>query len=296
MALVSQDTWGPALSCQNISVTNCRLSSASAGVKFSEGNRAGISNVRVSDCLFNHVNRGFALNNTLGGAISNVLFSNLTINCDRFDWFWAGDGQPFRFRITRVSELNQEPAKPAEAPPGSIRNITIRNIIARAKGSSLFHGHPESWLEGITLDNVKLFLSTDPTAPYDKAENALDFRRARNVVLKNVEVFWETPPLETWKSALYFEDISGLETDGFVGRQAWAQSEAPAVALKQVAGAVLRNCRALDGTDVFLKVLGSTSRGIHLERNHFDKAKVPCQLGPGVAPGAVSGFEPPGSK
>jgi len=296
VALVSQNTWGPALTCQNISVTNCRLSSASAGVKFSEGNRAGISHIRVSDCLFNHVNRGFALNNTLGGTISDVELSNLTINCDRYDWFWAGDGQPFRFRITRLNELNQEPAKPDEPPPGSIRNVIIRNVVARAKGSSLFHGHPESWLDGLTLDNVKIFVSTDPTAPFDKAENALDFRRARNIALKNVEVHWDTPTLVAWKSALYLEDVSRLETYGFMGRQAWPQSDAPAVALKQVAGALFRNCRAFEGTDVFLKVTGPGSRDIRLEHNRLEESKVPCQLGPEVAPGAVTGLEPPSRK
>ena len=291
VALVSQNTWGPALSCSDISVTHCRLSSASAGVKFSEGNRAGISKIRVSDCLLNHVNRGFALNNTVGGTISDVVLSDLTINCDRFDWFWAGDGQPFRLRITRLSELNEEPAKADEPRPGSIRNITIRNVVAHAKGSSLFHGHPESWLEGIRLENVKLFLSTDPVAPYDQAENALDFRRARNVVLKNVEVAWETPALESWKSALYLEETKGLQADGFVGRQAWPQSAAPAVVLNQVTDALFRNCRALDGANIFLKILGPKSGDIRLKDNQFEKAKIPCQLGPEVPVNAVSGLE-----
>jgi hypothetical protein len=296
VALVSQNTWGQALSCRDITLTNCRFSSASAGVKFSEGNRAGISHIRVSDCLFNHVNRGFVLNNTLGGTVSDVVLSNLTIECDRFDWFWAGDGQPFRFRITRLSELNQEPAKPDEQPPGSIRNITIRNVVAHGKGSSLFHGHPESWLEGITLENVKLFVSADPTAPFDKAENALDFRRARDIALRNVEVYWETPGLATWKSALYLEDVSVLELDGFVGRQAWLQAVAPAIALNQVTGAVFRNCRALEGANVFLKVTGARTWGIRLDRNHLEKATVPCQLGPEVAPGAVKGLDPSSRK
>ncbi|MBM3804437.1 MAG: hypothetical protein FJW26_19235, partial [Acidimicrobiia bacterium] len=35
---ISSNVWGPALPCENITVTNCRLSSASAGIKFSEGN------------------------------------------------------------------------------------------------------------------------------------------------------------------------------------------------------------------------------------------------------------------
>ena len=54
--------------------------------------------------------------------------------------------------------------RPDEPPAGSIRNVLIRNVIARGKGSSVINGHPDSWLEGITLENVKLFLSSDPAA------------------------------------------------------------------------------------------------------------------------------------
>src|SRR5438309_1350913 len=46
---ISSNVWGPALACENITVTNCRLSSASAGVKFSEGNRVGIAKVLVDN-------------------------------------------------------------------------------------------------------------------------------------------------------------------------------------------------------------------------------------------------------
>lgn len=53
----------------------------------------------------------------LGGSISDVTLENLTINCDRFDWFWAGDGQPFRFYNARISELDPQRASPDEAPP-----------------------------------------------------------------------------------------------------------------------------------------------------------------------------------
>jgi len=100
---ISADSWGPALPCENITVSHCRLSSASAGVKFSEGNKVAVRNIRVSDCVMTNVNRGFVFSTTLGGDISDVVLSNLTIDCNRFDWFWAGDGQPFFFRITRLS-------------------------------------------------------------------------------------------------------------------------------------------------------------------------------------------------
>ncbi len=284
VALVSQNWWGKALPCQNITITNCRLSSASAGIKFSEGNISGVRNIQVVNTLFNNVNRGLAFNDMLGGAISNVLVSNVTINCNRFEWFWAGDGQPVRFKIGPLSEWTKEAPRSDEAPPGLVKNITFRNVIARAKGSSLFYGHAKSPLEGISLENVKWFLSSDSSAAYDTAEHALDFRHVRNVKLKNVEVFWEEPFLPAWKSAACFEHATDLELDNFVGKPAWAKGDAPAVLFKQVSNGVLRNCHGLDN-GIFLTVMGSGTRNIELNRNAFSAAKV--IIHDDVPPGAV---------
>jgi hypothetical protein len=129
-------------------------------------------------------------------------------------------------------------------------------------------------LEDVTLENVKLFLRTDPTAPYDKAEHALDFRRARNVRLKGVEVFWEKPALEAWKSAFNFENVAGLQVDGCAAREAWPGRDAPAMAFKEVSGAVVRRCRAMDGAVLAVKATGTASKDIRLEDNDFGKAKV----------------------
>jgi len=285
VALVSQNWWGKALPCENITVTNCRLSTASAGIKFSEGNIAGVRNIQVVTTLFNNVNRGLAFNDMLGGGISNVVVSNVTINCNRFDWFWAGDGQPVRFKIGPLSEWTKEPPKPGEALPGPVSNIILRNVIVRAKGSSLFYGHSKSWLQGIRLENVKWFVSSDPSAPYDTAQHALDFRYARDVKLKNVEVFWGQPSLPSWKSALAFEDAGGLELDQFGGAAAWPDREAPAILFKQVSNSLVRNCRAL-GDGVFLKVTGPGTRQIRLEQSDFKKARV--DISDDVPSGAVS--------
>ncbi len=295
VALVSASTWGPARVCENIRVTNCRFSSASAGIKFSEGNRAGIRNIQVSRTLFNNVNRGVVFITALGGSISDVTLSDLTINCNRFDWFWAGDGQPFRCRNFRLSELDPAAPKADEAPPGSIRRLTLRNIVAQAKGSSLFYGHPENWLEDITLDHVELFVSTDPTAPYDTAEHALDFRRVRNLKLKDVEVVWAKPPLASWKSALNLEDVHGLDLDGFVAGAAGPPPGAPTVALQQVSGALIQHSRAVEGTDVFIRIAGPASHDIRLRNNDLSRAKVACRLGKDLPPGAVKGLRGAGT-
>ena len=275
---ISTDVWGPARRSENITVTGCRLSSASAGVKFSEGNKAGIRNVRVSDCVLTNVNRGFVFySTTKGGDISDVVLSRLTIHCNRFDWFWAGDGQPFHFRVSRISEMNQQPAKPGEKPPGTIRDITIRDVTAHGKGTSRIHGHAESRLDGLKIENVKLFLAADPAAPFDYADHALEIRRAGNLRVKGLEVDWKTPALPAWRSALVLEDVVGLGLDGFVGRGA-PNGISPALVLSNVVGAVVRRARALEGTGTFLQATGPDSRGLRIEQGDFRDAQVPWQL------------------
>ncbi len=278
---ISTDVWGPARKCENITVANCRLSSASAGVKFSEGNYAGIRNITVRDCVLTNVNRGLVFYTIRGGDISDVTLSDLTIHCRRFDWFWAGDGQPFHFRIMRHSEWNRQPIQPGEPRPGVMRHITIRNVTAHGQGSSPIFGHPESWLDGLRFENVRLFLSSDPAAPFDTATNALNFRHARNLQLQDVTVTWQQPGLKTWESALSFTDIEGLELKGFTGRQAWPDSAAPAVKFLNVTNARVTRATAPDGTGVFLE-MGKGSRAIELQRSKLQKAKVPWRIEAGV--------------
>ena len=102
------------------------------------------------------------------------------------------------------------PDQPSEPPAGSIRHVIIRNVIAHGQGTCLITGHPKSWLDDISLENVKLFISTDPASPYDKSIHAMDFQYAKNLKVKDVEVNWEKPAWEKWQSALYFKDINGL--------------------------------------------------------------------------------------
>jgi hypothetical protein len=290
VALVSNDAWGPPLPCERICVTNCRLSSASAGIKFSEGNHAGVSDIHVTHSLFNNVNRAVAFLTAYGGSISNVTFSDLTINCSRFDWFWAGEGQPFRCGNFRLSELNSTSPKTNDVSPGLICQLTFSNIVAHAKGPSFFYGNPDCWLQAIDFEHVRLFISSDPTAPFDKTEHALDFRRVVNLTLKDLEVVWEGPPLESWKSALNLQEIHGLDLDGFSAAPPCRQSAAPVIALQQVSGVTLRHAKATEGTDNFIRIGGPGSHDIRFEDNDLSRARLACRLANDVPSSAVTGL------
>jgi polygalacturonase len=285
----SSNIWGPPLPCENITVTNCRLSSASSALKFCDGNMNCIRRVTVDNTVITDSNRGIAFMVFDGGYVSDVVLSNLTIECRRSAWFWWGDGDPIHFNIKRRSEVDGVRRR-NEPPAGSIRNVLIRNVVARGQGSSMMNGHPDSWLDGVAIENLKLFVSNDPESPLQKTVNAMEIRWARNLKLKDVEVTWDKPSSDKWQSALRLVDVDDVELNGFRGRPAAAA--APAVQFTNVEGVVVRNSKALPGTTVFLGVAGSKTRAIRLAGNDLGAAKTPYRLDAGVKSDAVNRVAP----
>ena len=263
------------------------LSSASSAIKFCDGNIAGIRNVTIDNCIITNSNRGIAFMTFDGGPVENIVLSNLTIETVRYDWFWWGDGEPFHFNIRTRSEVHANWPKDKDRPAGAIRNVKIQNIIARGCGMSVCNGHPDSWLDGVSFENVKLTIAHDPKFPYDKAVDAVRFQLARNLRLRDFEVIWEKPLYDRWRSSIAFEDVRGLILDGVVARQARDGGDAPALLFRRVEDAVIRNCRAAEGTGTFLLFLGSGVKDIVLSGNDVRRAKKGWALVDGAAASVV---------
>ena len=256
--------------CENITITNCRLSSSSSAIKFCDGNSVAVRNVTIDNVVITHSNRGIAFMVYDGGVVENVVISNVVVNTNRFDWFWWGNGDPIYFTIQRRSESLGLPLKPDEPPAGAIRHVILSNIIAHGQGSCLILGHPNSWLDDISLENVKLYQSTDPKAAYDRSVHAMYVHYAKNIKVKDLQVQWEKPELPNWQSPLYLEDVTGLKVDGFSG--APAKPDVPALVLDQVQDATIVNSQAQPGTNVFLRVAGAKSREIAVFGNDLHAA------------------------
>jgi hypothetical protein len=276
---------GPPKACENITVTNCRLSSSSSAIKFCDGNSVAVRNVTIDNVVITHSNRGIAFMVYDGGVVENVVISNVVINTNRFDWFWWGNGDPIYFTVQRRSESLGVPLKPDEPPAGVIRHVILRNIIAHGQGSCLILGHPNSWLEDINLENIKLYQSTDPAAAYDRSVHAMYFHYAKNLKVKDLQVQWEKPESAKWQSALYFQEVNGLRVEGFTG--APAKAEFPGMVLDQVEGGAIVNSRALPGTGLFLRVTGTKTRDINLFGNELHAADAPFKIDAGVSSAAV---------
>jgi hypothetical protein len=257
LVFYSSDIWGPALPTENVTVTNCRLSSSSSAIKFCDGNSKAIRKVAIDNVVITNSNRGLAFMVFDGGIVEDVVMSNITIDTRRFDWFWWGDGDPIHFNIKRRSEVDG--TKRANEPAaGKIRNVSIQNVIAHGRGASVINGHPDSWLEDVRFSNVKLYVSRDPEAPYEDTRVALKVQRARHIALKDVELRWEAPHSEKWRSGLAMEDVTDAMLEGVQVAAAPGSREA-ALALENAVDVTIRNSRAAT-----VHIAGARSKSIRL--------------------------------
>jgi len=267
ISLKSKGNDGISRPCENVTITNCRLTSASSAVKIGDEIAEPIRGVLIDNCVISDSHRGFAFMIIDGGVVSDVVISNLTIECKRYDWFWWGQGDAFYFMVGKRN---------ANSPLGTFRDVVIKDVVAHCKGSSIIAGHQERSLEGISFENVKMYMTEDPNAYFKEAVNGIECRYVKDLKLQDFEVVWGTPASEKWRSALYCEDVRELVLDGFVGRQAGDESQVPAVVLKNVEGANIRGCRAAEGTGEFLHLSGDKTKDIHLFENDLSKAKRAC--------------------
>jgi hypothetical protein len=252
LVFYSSEIWGPALPVENVTVTNCRLSSSSSAIKFCDGNSNAIRRVTIDNVVITNSNRGLAFMVFDGGVVEDVVISNVTIETRRFDWFWWGDGDPIHFNVKRRSEVDGT-RRENEPPAGVIRNVSIQNVIAHGTGASVINGHPDSWLDGIRIEGVRLFVSHDPQAPYENTRAALKLQHARNLMLKDVEIRWEKPESPTWQTGLQVDDVTDLRLDGVDAPLRMTLNNAANVTLchsrtpaLQISGAGSRRIRLLD--------------------------------------------------
>jgi polygalacturonase len=272
----STDNWGPVLPTENVTVTNCRLSSSSSAIKFCDGNSKAVRHVVISNVAITNSNRGLAFMVFDGGVVEDVIISNVTIDTRRFDWFWWGDGDPIHFNIKRRSEVDG--TKRANEPAaGIIRNVTIQNVIAHGTGTSAINGHPDSWLEGVRLQNVRLFVSHDVQAPYESTTAALTIKQARDFSMNDVEIHWQPPHSSSWQTGLIVDQAANILLDG-VAVDAPPASTHPDVIVNDVDGITLRDSRAET-----LRIVGNKTRSVRVL--HTDSK---ITIGPGVPNSALT--------
>lgn len=143
---------------ENIIVSDCIISSHCNALKFGTETTAGFRNVTVTNCVIRESQVknaltgyaegicGIALEIVDGGIMENIAISNIVIDGPRVPFF------------VRLGNRARKHYKEAPTPPlGSICNVSISNIVARAStpiGCSIT-GIPEGKVKDITLSNCR---------------------------------------------------------------------------------------------------------------------------------------------
>jgi hypothetical protein len=189
--------------CEDIVITGCTLVSTSCAIKLGTESHGDFRRIVVSDCIVRDSNRGIGIIVRDGANVSDVLFSNLVIGCNRKHYHWWGDGDPLRFVV-----LKRTP----ESRVGSIRNLVVSNVIARGQGTSVIAGFPgEESVSGITLRGLHLTMEAERSAD-KRASSGLALSDLKDVTLDDLRVTWDPARgMEPrWSSALAMERVADL--------------------------------------------------------------------------------------
>jgi hypothetical protein len=246
-----------------LTVTNCTLTSRSAGI------RAGFDNGETRNCVFSNLvidsNRGVNVNVRGEGSVEDLIFSNLVIRTRLFTGHWWGKGEP-----VNISAL---PWSKTAKKLGRIRNIWFDGINAESEAGILIHGCPESVIEGVRLERVRLRVRKSPleegyggnfdlrstndlrTALFAHDIPGLYFRHVDDLRVKDFDVSWEDGLAAFFTNGIAGEDFEDVEIRGFRGRQAHVGAGSPAaIQLARGEGISIRDCRAAAGTGTFLEM------------------------------------------
>lgn len=151
----------PSLS-ENITITNCVLSSHCNALKFGTESTGGFRNVSISNCVIKPSrqqttiygkpagNGGLALEMADGGIMENITINNLVI-----------DGPQVPLFIRLGNRARKYTANAPAPPMGIMRNILISNITATGgdeTGCSIT-GLPGAPIRGLQLQNIRITAS-----------------------------------------------------------------------------------------------------------------------------------------
>lgn len=249
---------------ENVTVTNCVLTSSSTPLMIGTETEADIRHVIFSNCVIRNSNKGFGINVQDGAVVSDVIFSNLTIETSRRHWNWWGGSEMCKFVLKKRKDTS---------PLGQIRDILIENISAKVRGSTTFTGHVDQPLENIRMSNVRVFMELE-NATDKRASDAIRLENVLGLKLRDVSVAWnerETEP--AWLSALVLMNVSDFTIDTFSGRQGLIGKDVPAIVLENCVNGIVRNSSATNGTATFIHVKGARTKDLVVKDNQTNRAK-----------------------
>lgn len=269
------------MACSNIVVTGMRLKTNQGAIKMGTESMAPFENITISDCYIYDTNNGGIKLLTVDGAhLRNVQISNINMVNVR---------TPILIRLgSRLSVFRK--GKDTQQPTGTLENVVIKNVKAQAAANAqlkppsgiLITGVPGHYITNLTLENIEINLAGGGTVENARQQvpEAVDqypevktfgplvpaygvwARHVTGLKLVNITLHLDS---NDRRPAFICEDGKNIELTGWKIPET---SGAPSVIrLENVENARISKMEVKGKADVLVKVEGTNSKGIRLEKN-----------------------------
>ena len=246
---------------ENVTVTNCVLSSRSACIRVGYG-RHPIRNLIFSNLVMYESNRGIGVFARDNSRIENVLFSNIIINNRLHSGHWWGKGEPIHISSVRDSK---------NGTPGIINNIRFFDITATSEAGILIYGMENSVIENISLENTKLTINKGRyTETYGgnfdlRPSYALDnglfkhdipglfAQHVKHLTVSKFELNWGTGLPSFFTNAIEINHFMDILLEGIKANPAPVSNGLSAIMLRNGVNALVRNSSTNKGTALVTK-------------------------------------------
>jgi len=248
----------PAQPTENVTVTNCVLTSSSCALMIGTETEADIRHVVFSNCVIRNTNKGFGINVQDGATVSDVIYRGLTIETSRRHWNWWGSAEMCKFVLKKRTPASRL---------GAIRDISISDVVAHTRGTSTIVGHGERPIENLRLHGVGLDMLAENAAD-KRATDALRFENVRGLRVRDLSVRWSADnPEPKWSSAMVLRRAADFAIDGFSGRQGGAASDNAAIVLDDAEDGTITAARGSEGCRRLVHVQGANTRAISIRNS-----------------------------
>ncbi len=231
------EEFGP---CENITVSNCTMTSRSCAVKIGSENMDRISHVVFNNCIIRAANRGLGIQNRDEGTVSDVIFSNIIVDSHLFSDVWWGKAEPIYITAYRRARGNHKdagwrfPKGATEGKVGAVYNIYFNNIKCTSENGVYVSGESADKVHDIYFDQVDLRINKITNIPggvYDRrpcevegmikgSTSGFYLDNASNITIRNSSVVWGENRPDYFLYVLEKQHVNGLTIKDLAGESA----------------------------------------------------------------------------
>lgn len=227
--------------CENITVSNCTMTSRSCAIKIGSENMDTIRQVIFNNCIIKKSNRGVGIQHRDEGMVSDVLFSNMIIESQLFSDIWWGKAEPIYITAYRRSPGNNKDANwrfakgQTTGKVGTVTNISFSNIKCIGENGVYVSGESADKISNVYFDNVDVQINKVTQhrgGIYDRRPSEVEgmvkgrtsafyFDKVNNITIRNCSVHWGINRPDYFAYALEAGDVVGLKISAFDGQSAF---------------------------------------------------------------------------